>query len=152
MMNALPQETPEEPERAREVWPPRDTRPDVPEWTMPDWGVAVWRGMRGMCPSCGAAPIFDGYLRVHEVCGNCRAPLGAMPADDAPPYVAMLVMVHLIGFVVVLIFHFGLSPNMVGYGFLLLLLIGACLIVLRIAKGGVIAILLKLGRKREALG
>jgi uncharacterized protein (DUF983 family) len=119
---------------------------------MPDWGVAVWRGMRGICPSCGKAAIFDGYLKVQEVCGNCRAPLGAMPADDAPPYVAMLVMVHLIGFVVVMIFHFGLAPNMVGYGFLLLLLIGACLIVLRIAKGGVIAILLKLGRKREVLG
>jgi len=88
---------------------------------------------------------------VCEVCGNCRAPLGAMPADDAPPYVAMLVVAHLVGFVVVMIFHFGLLPNMVGYGFMLVLLIGVCLIVLRVAKGGVIAVLLKLGRKRELL-
>jgi uncharacterized protein (DUF983 family) len=152
MMEAAPNGKPEEQAGQHEVWPARGAKPDAPEWTMPDWGVAIWRGMRGICPSCGKAPIFDGYLKVHEICGNCRAPLGAMPADDAPPYVAMLVMVHLIGFVVVMIFHFGLAPNMVGYGLLLLLLIFVCLIVLRIAKGGVIAVLLKLGRKREALG
>jgi len=133
-------------------WPPRDVTAPAPAWPMPDWGVTIWRGMRGLCPRCGKAPIFDGYLKVQEVCAHCAAPLGAMPADDAPPYVAMLVMVHVIGFVVVMIFRFGLSPNMMTYGFLLLLLIGVCLIVLRIAKGGVIGILLKLGAKREQLG
>ncbi len=134
-----------------EHWPPKDLSWDKPEWDMPGWGATIWRGMAGRCPACGQAPIFDGYLKVHPVCAVCAAPLGAMPADDAPPYIAMLVVAHAIGIVVVLIFHFGLAPNMFAYGFLLLLLIGVCMIALRIAKGAVIGILLKLGRKREGI-
>jgi uncharacterized protein (DUF983 family) len=134
-----------------ERWPPENLTWDKPEWDMPGWGATLGRGIRGRCPACGQAPIFDGYLKVHPVCAACHAPLGAMPADDAPPYLAMLVVAHVIGFVVVMIFHFGLSPNMLTYGFLVLLLVGVCMIALRIAKGAVIGILLKLGTKREAL-
>ncbi len=144
----VPTQRPHEPER----WPPADVTWEKPEWTMPGWGETIWRGMRGRCPSCGRAPIFDGYLKVHPVCAACAAPLGEMPADDAPPYIAMLIVLHFVAFFVVMIFRFGLAPNMVTYAFLLLLLIGVCLIALRIAKGAVIGILLKLGNKREALG
>ncbi len=147
-MNLPPRDAPE----SHEHWPPKDLSWDKPEWDMPGWGATIWRGMAGRCPACGAAPIFDGYLKVHPVCASCAAPLGAMPADDAPPYIAMLVVAHVIGIVVVMIFHFGLAPNMLAYGFLLLLLIGTCMIALRIAKGAVIGILLKLGRQREAVG
>jgi len=133
-----------------ERWPPENLTWDKPEWEMPGWGATIWRGMRGHCPACGKTPIFDGYLAVHGICAVCAAPLGAMPADDAPPYLAMLVVAHVIGFVVVMIFHFGLAPNMLSYGLLLLLLIAVCMVALRVAKGAVIGILLKLGRKREA--
>jgi len=134
-----------------ERWPPENVSWDKPEWNMPGWGETIWRGMCGHCPSCGQSPIFDGYLKVHPVCAACAAPLGAMPADDAPPYIAMLAVAHVVGIVVVMIFHFGLAPNMFAYGLLLLLLICVCMISLRIAKGAVIGILLKLGNKREAL-
>ncbi len=134
-----------------ERWPPENITWDKPEWNMPGWGETIWRGMRGRCPSCGQAPVFDGYLKVYPVCAACTAPLGAMPADDAPPYIAMLAVAHVVGIVVVLIFRFGLAPNMLTYGLLLLLLIGVCMISLRIAKGAVIGILLKLGNKRETL-
>jgi len=147
MMDA-PSLRPHEPER----WPPADIAWEKLEWSMPGWGEAIWRGMRCRCPSCGRAPIFDGYLKVHPVCADCTAPLGAMPADDAPPYIAMLIVLHFVAVIVVMIFRFGLAPNMVTYAFLLLLLIGVCLVALRIAKGAVIGILLKLGNKREALG
>jgi uncharacterized protein (DUF983 family) len=142
----------EPPDETHEIWPPPGLAFDKPEWTMPGWGAAIRRGMRGVCPSCGQAAIFDGYLRVFPACRVCAAPLGDMPADDAPPYIAMLVVAHFIGIVVVAIFRFGLQPNIFGYGFLLLLLVAICMIALRIAKGAVIAILLKLGNRREALG
>ncbi len=146
-MMQSPGERPHEPER----WPP-DVGPDKPEWTMPGWGAAIWRGVLCRCPSCGKAPIFEGYLKVRPVCAVCGAPLGEMPADDAPPYVAMLIVLHVTAIIIVLIFRFGLTPNKVAYGLLLLLLVGVCMIALRIAKGAVIGILLKLGNKREALG
>jgi uncharacterized protein (DUF983 family) len=146
------EEPPRVPNLETERWPPAGVSLQKPEWSMPGWGMAIWRGMRCRCPSCGKAPIFDGYLRVHRVCAVCAAPLGEMPADDAPPYLAMVVIVHFIGIVVVLIFRFGLQPNIFGYGCLLALLVCVCMIALRIAKGAVIGILLKLGNKREALG
>jgi uncharacterized protein (DUF983 family) len=40
---------------------------------------------------------------------------------------------------------------MLAYGFLLLLLIAVCMVALRLAKGAVIGILLKLGNQRAAL-
>jgi uncharacterized protein (DUF983 family) len=135
-----------------ERWPPADLTWEKPEWTMPGWGAAIGRGALCRCPSCGRAPIFDGYLKVVPVCAVCAAPLGAMPADDTPPYIAMLIVLHVVAFVIVMIFRFGLVPNMLTYGLLLLLLIGVCLIALRVAKGAVIGILLKLGTKRGALG
>jgi uncharacterized protein (DUF983 family) len=135
-----------------ERWPPADLTWEKPEWSMPGWGAAIGRGVLCRCPSCGRGPIFDGYLKVYPVCTACGAPLGAMPADDTPPYVAMLIVLHVVAFVIVMIFRFGLVPNMLTYGLLLLVLIGVCLIALRVAKGAVIGILLKLGTKRGALG
>jgi uncharacterized protein (DUF983 family) len=130
-------------------WPPEIK--SQPPWAMPGWGITIWRGMLGKCPRCGNAPIFDGYLKVHDVCLSCASPFGQMPADDAPPYIAMLVVLHFVAFIVVLIFREHLTPNMFEYGLLLCLLVLACMAGLRVAKGAVIGILLKLGLKREAL-
>ena len=85
-MNKPPAEDPE-----FERWPPPLADPKA-ERIMPGWPVTILRGLCGRCPQCGAAPIFDGYLKVHQTCLHCAAPLGDMPADDAPPYVAMLVV------------------------------------------------------------
>jgi len=75
-----------------------------------------------------------------------------MPADDTPPYIAMVVVLHFAAFFIILGFRFQLHPGMFGYGFLLLLLAVICMVALRLAKGAVIGILLKLGTKRGVLG
>ncbi len=121
------------------------------EWEMPGWGETIWRGVRGRCPHCDAAPIFDGYLKVHQTCAHCGAPLGDMPADDAPPYIAMLVVLHFVAIFVVLFYKGYYHPSIVMAGVLLVLLALLCMAALRMAKGAVIGILLKLGLKRERL-
>ncbi len=118
---------------------------------MPSWSATIGRGLRGRCPRCGKAPIFDGYLKVYDHCINCKAPLGDMPADDAPPYIAMLVALHFLGLFVVVIFHFHYLPGIFASIVYLVLLAGICCVALRMAKGAVIGILLKLGLKRAAL-
>jgi uncharacterized protein (DUF983 family) len=133
-----------------ESWPPAGTT-SKPEWAMPDWPVTIGRGIIGRCPHCGAAPIFNGYLRVYEVCLNCAAPLGDMPADDAPPYIAMLVVLHFVALFVVLFYKGYYHPGIFMAGFLLVALALICMVALRMAKGAVIGILLKLGLKREVL-
>lgn len=133
-----------------ERWPPATTAAK-PEWQMPGWGKTILRGIKGVCPHCAKAPIFDGYLKVHAKCSACDAPLGDMPADDTPPYIAMLAVLHVAAFCIVLSFTFHLKPNLWTSCLALVLLILACLVTLRMAKGAVIGILLKLNQRREAL-
>ena len=129
------------------TWPPPAAPGD--DWAMPGWGTTIGRGIAGNCPHCGKAPIFNGYLKVHEVCASCAAPLGQMPADDTPPYIAMLVVMHFVGLFIVLSYRWHLHPNAIGITLLLALLVLICLIALRMAKGAVIGILLKLDNNRE---
>jgi uncharacterized protein (DUF983 family) len=131
-------------------WPPPVALGDG--WVMPGWATTIGRGIAGHCPHCGKAPIFDGYLKVHPVCAACAAPLGRMPADDTPPYIAMLVVLHFVGLFTVLSFRFHLHPNPIEIGALLVLLVLVCMVALRMAKGAVIGILLKLDNNREQAG
>ena len=61
----------------------------------------VWRAMRrgfmGRCPKCGESAMFDRYLKVSEACHVCGEVLHHHRADDAPPYVTILVVAHVIG-------------------------------------------------------
>jgi uncharacterized protein (DUF983 family) len=139
---------PPQPDPGFERWPP-ERKPAKLPWNMPDWPQTIARGIRGRCPSCNAAPIFDGYLKVYEKCRNCGAPLGDMPADDAPPYIAMLVVLHILALFIVLFYKGVFRPGFIMSGVLLLLLALLCMVALRMAKGAVIGILLKLGMRRE---
>ncbi len=138
--------TPPGPSEEEMTWPPPLAASD---WRMPGWGTTLGRGIAGHCPHCGMAPIFNGYLQVCETCAACAAPLGQMPADDTPPYIAMLAVMHVVGLFIVLSFLWHLHPGSIGIGFLLVLLVLVCLIALRMAKGAVIGILLKLDNNRE---
>ncbi len=133
-----------------ERWPPAGAV-TPPEWNMPDWPETIRRGTIGHCPVCNQAPIFDGYLKVHAKCLHCGAPLGEMPADDAPPYIAMLVVLHFLALFVILFYKGVFVPGLVMSGVLLVLLALLCMVALRMAKGAVIGILLKLGMRREKL-
>jgi uncharacterized protein (DUF983 family) len=123
--------------------------PPPSDWLMPGWGTTIGRGIAGVCPHCGEAPIFNGYLKVHASCAACNAPLGQMPADDTPPYIAMVVVLHFVGLFTVLSFHWQLHPGPIEIGLLLALLVLVCMGALRLAKGAVIGILLKLDNNRE---
>ena len=122
------------------------------ERPMPAWGTTIWRGIRGRCPRCGLSPIFNGYLAVRDNCAVCEAPLGEMPADDAPVYIAMLVVVHIMGTIEVFIVGLHVAPRPWQYGVLLLLLALACMGALRVAKGGTIGVLLTLRLKDAEAG
>jgi uncharacterized protein (DUF983 family) len=117
-------------------------------WSMPDWRETVWRGIKGRCPRCGISPIFDGYLKVFKSCPQCAAPLGDMPADDAPPYFAMLIVLHSLAIFIVIFYRDIAHPGLAIAGVLLALLVIITMVTLRVIKGVVIAILLKLSLDR----
>jgi uncharacterized protein (DUF983 family) len=61
-----------------------------------DLGAAAWRGFIGRCPNCGKGRLFRAYLKVVDACPVCSEDLHHQRADDAPPYVTMLIVGHIV--------------------------------------------------------
>jgi len=59
-------------------------------------GQAVRRGLAERCPNCGKGRLFRAYLKVVESCEVCGEDLSHQRADDAPPYVTILIVGHFI--------------------------------------------------------
>lgn len=62
-----------------------------------EWWPAVKRGFWGRCPNCNEGKLFRSYLKVNDCCPVCHEELHHHRADDAPPYVTILVVGHIIG-------------------------------------------------------
>jgi uncharacterized protein (DUF983 family) len=61
-----------------------------------DWRRAAWRGFRGCCPRCDAAPLFAGWLHVAPHCAACGQDWSHQRADDFPSYLVILVLGHVL--------------------------------------------------------
>ena len=58
--------------------------------------LALKRGVLQKCPSCGEGRLFYKYLKTPGTCSVCSTPLDAHQADDAPPYLTILLLGHVI--------------------------------------------------------
>jgi len=70
-------------------------------------GPALRRGLRGLCPSCGKAPILHRYLKVRDHCTACNEALHHHRADDGPTYVTLLIASHVLG--PVMLAYYGIA-------------------------------------------
>ncbi|SFZ81959.1 Uncharacterized conserved protein, DUF983 family [Devosia enhydra] len=61
-----------------------------------DVGRAIWNGMKLKCPHCGEGHMFRGYLKVADSCDACGEELKHHRADDGPPYIAIMIVGHLL--------------------------------------------------------
>lgn len=61
-----------------------------------DVATASLRGMRGRCPNCGEGRLFGSFLKVNEHCPVCDEALYHHRADDAPPYVVITIVGHVV--------------------------------------------------------
>jgi uncharacterized protein (DUF983 family) len=59
-------------------------------------GLAMRRGFMGRCPNCGEGALFRAYLKVNDNCPRCGEELYHQRADDAPPYITMLIVGHIV--------------------------------------------------------
>ncbi|MBL8790749.1 MAG: DUF983 domain-containing protein [Rhizobiales bacterium] len=60
------------------------------------WTNASLRGFATRCPACGNGKLFSGYLTVNPVCSGCGLELHHQRADDAPPYLTIFIVGHII--------------------------------------------------------
>jgi uncharacterized protein (DUF983 family) len=117
----------------------------APAWNRPGALTAMTRGALGRCPCCGQTRLFTGWLRQAESCAACHAPLGAVRADDAPPYFVIFLVGHLmIATLVLFDARMGLSVTAECAIFLPLTAV-LSLALLRPVKGALIGLMLQLG-------
>lgn len=57
---------------------------------------AMWRGTLCRCPHCGQGKMFRAYLKVADQCDVCGEELSHHRADDFPPYIAIMIVGHLL--------------------------------------------------------
>jgi uncharacterized protein (DUF983 family) len=69
------------------------TQPENLERSLPQ---AALRGALCRCPACGSGSLYRAYLKVVDHCKACGTELHHQRADDAPPYVVMSIVGHLI--------------------------------------------------------
>ena len=119
-------------------------------WNRPGAATAMLRGFAGHCPCCGAQHLFTGWLRQTAECATCKAPLGAVRADDAPPYFVIFLVAHLVIAAQVLLDPvLALSTMAEAVVFLPITLV-LCLGLLRPVKGATIGLMLQLGMVEPA--
>ena len=126
-------------------WPSADVATPAPAAAMPDMPTALLRGLRGICPCCGKARLFAGWLRVAGSCAQCDAPLGRVRADDLPPYVTIFAVGHMVvpG---MLVLEKAQTPDLwVHTAIWVPLTIALSLALMRPVKGATIGLMLKLG-------
>lgn len=59
-------------------------------------GAAMMNGFRMRCPACGKGALFCSYLKVNEHCPHCGEELWHHRADDAPPYMVITIVGHIV--------------------------------------------------------
>lgn len=58
--------------------------------------AAVRRGLMLSCPACGRGRLLHRYLKPVETCASCGERYGHMRADDAPPWMTILIVGHIV--------------------------------------------------------
>ncbi|MDP5085143.1 MAG: DUF983 domain-containing protein [Yoonia sp.] len=72
---------------------------------------ALLRGWRERCPNCGKGHMFTKYLKVADTCPECGEELFHHRADDGPAYLTILLVGHIMGFAIHLMWvHFRPEP------------------------------------------
>jgi len=102
---------------------------------------ALLRGLRGRCPACGEGHLFRGYVSVAEECSACGLDLRDHRADDAPPYVTILIVGHVVIPLLLLVEQLWAPAQWLQYLFWLPVTLAMTLWLLRPIKGCLIGFL-----------
>lgn len=102
--------------------------------------AAMSRGARHRCPACGEGGLYRAYLKVDDTCSACGEELFHQRADDAPPYVTIFVIGHLVLAAVVGIDMAYAWPLWLHAAVWLPVTVGLCLLFLPAAKGALVGL------------
>jgi len=102
-------------------------------------GQAVKRGILGRCPNCGQGRLFGKFLKVVDECAVCHETLKHHRADDAPAYVVILIVGHIIVPLALLVEKLYQPPHWLAFSIWLPLTLLMSLALLQPVKGMIVA-------------
>ncbi len=108
------------------------------------------RGLRLRCPNCGQGRLLKGYLKQVDTCSSCGEALGHIRADDAPPWLTILVTGHIMASVILVFESYKLIPLWQELAIMESLSLLCIYFILPRAKGFFIALTWALRRKKTA--
>lgn len=112
--------------------------PDLPRRNT--W-LAVRRGLRLRCPSCGKGRVLSGYLKQSESCSACGEATGAIRPDDGPAWATILLVGHLVSPAFFVFATVDADVALRAFFFIAAIVIGATLALLPRMKGLFIALI-----------
>ena len=101
--------------------------------------LAVLRGWRRKCPSCGTGPLFKSYLKVCDTCPVCREELRHHRADDGPAYLTILIVGHVMAPSLLIAFETFRPDPLVLFSFFAVGCVTLSLYLLPRLKGAIVA-------------
>ncbi len=104
------------------------------------WTSACFRGLAKRCPACGKGRLFSGFLSVNPTCANCGLELHHQRADDAPPYLTIFVVGHIVVPLMLLVEKLWHPDLWIHFALWLPLTLGLSLWLLPRVKGAVIGL------------
>ncbi|MBL8628004.1 MAG: DUF983 domain-containing protein [Rhodospirillaceae bacterium] len=107
----------------------------------PPFFTLLYRGACRLCPNCGHGAVMTGYVKQLPACPNCNEDFRHISADDAPPWLTIVVVGHIMLSLVLAIETNFRFP--VEYEVPILVALAAALtfVLLPICKGVVIAVM-----------
>ena len=102
--------------------------------------TAIVRGARHRCPNCGTGSLYRAYLKTVEACPGCGEAMHHHRADDAPPYVTIFVVGHLVVASVLAVDMVHEWPMWLIVAVWFPITIALCLAFLPVAKGALVGL------------
>jgi uncharacterized protein (DUF983 family) len=103
--------------------------------------LAARRAIMGRCPCCGEGKLFRAYLKQVENCSACGEAFGHIRADDAAPWLTIILVGHIFVPLMLVFVAFSTMPSWESAVLWSLIFVGLSLAILPRAKGLFIAIL-----------
>lgn len=103
-------------------------------------GEAIRRGIGRRCPQCGRGKLFDGYLKINPTCAVCGLDISGHRADDAPPYITIILVGHILIPIALAVQEAFSPPMWMQFAFWLPAVSASALAILPSAKGAMIGL------------
>lgn len=102
--------------------------------------TAMLRGARRRCPACGEGRLYRAYLKTVDACGACGEAIHHHRADDAPPYMTITLVGHLVVPLVLLAERMWAPALWVHMALWLPLAVLSSLVLLPLVKGALVGL------------